>query len=210
MHVLQWPLVDTDAELAALPFPFLEADLGSVPGADLDEGQCRTGWEPRGPEEGLHRLEEALRPGDVLLVRVAAGGWARLQVPEGSYEVTLAHPSWLLLRHPLAARVAAALQGTDGAVHVTVTQAAGTAHLERRPLPQASLTPASDGEREASPAPAPGAPPSTTDRPKGATPWCGFGEALKDREAMADDWHADSTEASRAAATLAAPLALGD
>ncbi len=37
----------------------------------------------------------------------------------------------------------------------------------------------------------------------------GFGEALRDRDAMAEAWHPDSTDDSRAAATAAASLALG-
>jgi hypothetical protein len=188
-HVLQWRLDDPSNDLAALP-PLIDgADLRMVPTADLDTGQTRGGWEVIGPEDGLHRLEESLLPGDVLLVRVAAGGACQLHTLEGTYDLTLALPTWLFVRHPLDARVPAATRGSDGSVHVGVTQAAGAAYLERRPTLSAPLSPTSRGE-SASPARRPqSAPEAPVQQPTASATvgraWGGTARSGGDRRCLA-------------------------
>ncbi len=81
--------------------------------------------------------------------------------------------------------------------------------MERRPPPRAPRTPTSEAESDS---PDPWARKAADARPSQQTdtaPWAGFGEALRDRDAIAEAWHTDSTDASRAAATAAASLALG-
>ncbi len=94
-------------------------------------------------------------------------------------------------------------------MHVGVTQAAGVAYVERRPLPTAPLSPTSDGRSVSPDQQLQAAPEAPLAQPSAITPWAGLGEALRDRDVIADAWHPESTDDSRAAATAAAPLALG-
>ncbi|CAK0828452.1 unnamed protein product, partial [Prorocentrum cordatum] len=114
-----------------------------------------------GGVSGLNGWSDHLLPGELLLVRVAAGSRLRLRAPGEELSWTPTLPAWIAVVHPAEADGRAAAHQLDGFLHGDVELADGPVWVARRPPsgPALATRRAAAAPPPAAAAPAPTAPP---------------------------------------------------